>query len=221
MALPTLATKILNLVGLGTTADPASETELRLKPFHTGKKALVVYDGEGFLVYDGSSLAPISLPELQQILSGSVSEIVVRLGSGDLASLDAKSGPDKWVIVSNNDGFQLEKQLGVPCFAEDDITDCATPFLAGLCSVNVGTDEEPEIQYCLTKVDASDFDVLVPPNIWQDSNCIEITGAGTSPDPFKASPKISADAGNILECRSDGLYVDCCVYGADPLGDLL
>ena len=43
-----------------------------------------------------------------------------------------------------------------------------------------------------------------------DSACIDMSGSGTGGDPFVANPIFSPDAGNILECRGNGLYVGCC-----------
>lgn len=44
-----------------------------------------------------------------------------------------------------------------------------------------------------------------------DTNCIDtlVTGTGLVEDPFiiSSAPKVSADTGNSVECRADGLYV--------------
>ena len=220
MALPPTAVKILNLLGLGTTVDPLSEDELRLVPGNPGLKGLVTYAGDGFLVNTGSGTSPISLPELRELLSGSFSNVLIKSGD-DIVGLAPEAGVAKYIITSNNGAFQLEPFVSNPCFSEDDISDCASPFVAGLCATNIGTEEEPIIVYCLTKIDAADFDVEVPPNFWADTSCIKITGQGTPGDPYKATLQISPDEGNTVECRENGLFGFCCDEYGDPLGDLV
>ncbi len=40
-----------------------------------------------------------------------------------------------------------------------------------------------------------------------DSNCIALNGCGTGASPLTATPIISTDVGNALECRGNGLFV--------------
>lgn len=195
--------------------DPADDTQKGLTPLDF---AIIYHDGTGYVMADGSATKPIKLPNMEQITSGSISELMIVLGDGSLARLDAKSGVDKWILTSNNDGFQLEPFKNGTCFDEDDVQECQSTYLAGLCLTEI----DGENYWCLTRVPLSEFEVSIPPNEWADTSCITITGQGTSGDPYKATIKISEDVGNFIECRDDGLFVqDCCTYGSDPLGELI
>ena len=113
--------------------------------------------------------------------------------SGVWYALQPNALADKYALISRSGRFQLEPLLGVPCFDPDDICDCAPDEVAGW--------KEIDGKLCLVRFTSSgDSDV------WNDSATIDIQGAGTTGSPFSAHVKISADPGNIIEARADGLY---------------
>lgn len=51
------------------------------------------------------------------------------------------------------------------------------------------------------------MDGLVTLLVTGNSNCIALNGCGTAASPLNATPIISTDAGNSLQCRGNGLFV--------------
>lgn len=166
-----------------------------------------VSDGTSVANKDGSALRPINLPSLQVIAPGSSFPFVlIQQMAGKIMRLRGATGATPKVLISSNGSFALGDVPRVICYPASEICDCPGDYFA--------TWTISGSNLCIGRVAKSD---LAGVDIWDDSNTVDIQGAGTAGDHYSANVKVSADDGNILQIRDDGLYVACCDYGLSGL----
>lgn len=163
-------------------------------------KGIAVADETGVRMRKGSSGEPIMLPSLQHMgFDTSFPSVIVQNAEGVLYRLDPNEGADKYVLHSRNGSFRLEPLLGAACFPEDEICECPPDQVAGWREVE---QEDGSTKWCLVR-----FTPSADSDVWEDSQTVDIQGAGTLADPYNANVKISTDPGNLIELRADGLFV--------------
>lgn len=177
---------------LGTTIPEPDEDAFC--PAELTGEGIPVTDETGVANRTGASGNPIRTPLLQAMAYDTIfPKVMVQNASGVWFVLSPNTTSEKFALISQNSGFQLQRLDGIPCFDPDGICECDPEQIAGW--------KEIDGRLCLVRFNASgDSD------IWEDTNTVNIQGAGTAGSPFSASVKISADPGNILEARADGLY---------------
>lgn len=183
-------------------SDPADDSTKELTP--NAGNSLAVHDGSEVVLHDGSSGDPITLDKVQ-LFSSSFPSVAAFNSGGELGKFDADPSCLKKVLVSKDGSWTLEEFTASHCWK--DVCEKTPTSFAGFVQRK---DCEDNDHYCLVRFSL------------QGSNCIELTGSGTSLDPIVISPKISQDEGNCLECRSDGLYAPCSSYSgaSDPVEEL-
>lgn len=172
-------------------------------------EGLAVQTFEGVSIHDGSVKSPISLPMLQALMGASWPHIVALNKSGDMMSIPPPTGATPMIIVGRNGSWQISEIPVSSCFPIDNVcTDCDPEWIAGLKNtIDPETDEVSGV--CLTRIAPGQIAGLTG-EYWINTATVLLEGAGTQASPRGAHVEISPDPGNILEARSNGLFVGCC-----------
>ena len=184
--------------------------------------ALAFTDGVTVEMRTGAADDAIELPSLQKQEGGSVPYLLAQSDAGALMAWMPEDSCKPKVLVAQDGVVKFVDWEAPVCYDTEDICeDCDPEFVAGFSTQE---DCEGNEKLCLIRFTVEKLAELigVPDEIvFADTNCAEIEGNGTEENPIKVLPKISPDAGNILECRENGLYVGCCYYGgSDPLSEV-
>lgn len=159
-----------------------------------------VRDNTGVRMRTGANGDEIILPDLKHLGSDQTFPyVIVRNEEGVFMALEPNETGDRFVLVSENGSFKLVLMTGNPCFAEGDICECQPDFSAGFQEIELPNGDK---KYCLVRFTSGEG-----VDEWQDTNTVDIAGAGIIGNPYKANVKRSALAGNALQLLPDGLYV--------------
>ena len=202
----------------GCTTDPVCTPSVAtavgtgfIVELQTGCQARLLGSGIGLSINgelkmaDGSKLNPIKLPLMQQS-AGTMPYVMTMSRGGELMATKATSGAEVNVMFSRNGGWQVGPIPTSPCFDPADVCGelCPADYVAGFRVIRNAEEEITSI--CLVKIDPAKLPEIAG-DFWMNSNSVEIGGNGQSLSKYFATVKISADPGNRLEIRSDGLYV--------------
>lgn len=166
-------------------------------------------DGVDVKMRTGAIGDEIFLPSL---MSGGSSFPYVA-GFNDAGALLRKLAPEDcrdWVLIGRDGSWNVELLKQASCF--DEICEETPTQFAGFVITKdcAGVD-----QFCLVRFDDETLAGFI---VVKGSNCIKVSGVGTTDDPYVISVKISSDPDNCISCRADGLYVSCeLLYGNDVL----
>lgn len=191
--------------------DPSTKCDRLLE---NKQNALVWSDGSDIYQRTGDEGDEIILTELKKI-EGSWQNMINMNGAGELGRLEAPAGCKPQFIRGQDGEWTIQDVLTDKCFPQKDICECLPLQVAGWVAQN---DCNGDATYCLVRFDVEQIGITIPTTTLVSTDCIQVTGVGSPGDPWKMDPKISPDAGNVLECRVNGLYAPCCnIYGVDPL----
>ncbi len=173
-----------------------AETPVTFDPAKLSGEGIPVAAAGSVQMRDGSSAKPIQLPDINtSVVATAFAGLLIATAGKVIQELLASPDPTKLILTSRNGRMKFEELTPGHCYDPDDICgDCPPDWIAGW--------QETEAGLCLVKFVAGGT-----ADSWQDTQSIDITGSGSSGSPYAANIKISADAGNVLELRSDGLYV--------------
>lgn len=133
-------------------------------------------------------------------------------GLNDAGALLKSLAPEDcrdWGIIGRSGSWNVELIKQSSCW-EEICEDTPTQF-AGFV---INKDCNGVDNYCLVRFDDETLAGFV---VVKGSNCIGVTGAGTTDNPYVITAKISNDPNNCIVCRVDGLFVECGGIYGDPL----
>lgn len=159
----------------------------------------------------GAPGAEINLNLLQE--QSTPPRLVSENGAGDVGKLSAPSGSTRKFLAAYSGGFHLEDFLPPACFEENQVCECDPEWLAGYQKT---LQPDGTYKWCLVRYPPEDLPTPDPTAI-QSTSTVQVTGSGTTSDPFRLHVKVSADSDNIIETKTDGIYAHCCDSYGDPL----
>lgn len=203
----------LELTLTGNEVAVADQLTQCIKRLQNRENAVLWTDGERvtWVTGEGDASLRLILDKLKELGTGAP-VIVVQNGAGVVGKWTAPSGTAPHIIIGKNGAWNLEKFRNLPCFT--DICECEPDWLAGF---QRSVEEDGEERWCLVRMTPEQLGIEIPVIYFASTQTVQHTGTGTAGDPHKFHVKVSADDGNIVEARADGIYVACCLTYEDVL----
>jgi hypothetical protein len=177
--------------------------------------SMLVLSDEEAVARTGAQGSKITLPHIKKVSGSSFPYFMIQNGAGDVLNIPAPEGCIPHVIIGKDGQWAIAEEEPSQCY-RDVCTD--TPEYA--LGIVEKKDCEDVSRFCLVKFAVPEITTAELATI-QSTACINVSGAGTEGNPYRISPRISADDGNCLECREDGLFAPCSTYGgSDPVDEI-